>query len=46
MGEGHLCCLEKNTVSTDQIHPRTKMFEMREQRSKKKRKKKKKELNS
>lgn len=35
MGEGHLCCLEKNTVSTDQIHPRTKMFEMREQRSKK-----------
>lgn len=46
MGEGHLRCLEKNTVSTDQIHPRTEMFEMREQRSKKKRKKKKKELNS
>lgn len=45
MGEGHLCCLEK-TVSPDQIHPRTKMFEMREQRSKKKRKKERKELNS
>lgn len=32
--------LRKNTVSTDQIHPRTEMFEMREQRSKKKKKKK------